>query len=181
MSTMSMSLLPQNISDGMAKLCLEVQQGSVDITTQVTEDNEMSSPNDTLNQSDDEKTMADPDEWFEARLFIKSKIEVENTKPQHSEEELKKAKIKEIKEQRVKLEVFRGELEILASQVIEFRRQLQLMCLYLKNVEPHFIKAQELTNEMTTEANSMELAVFEQKPMIPIQKLDHTIKLQDTP
>lgn len=51
--------------------------------------------------------------------------------------------------------MFSGELEILASQVIEFRRQLQLMCLYLCDVEPHFIKAQELTNEMTNEVNKL--------------------------
>jgi hypothetical protein len=174
---MSMSLLQHNISDGIANLYQEM----VKITTQMPDDYKERHSNDTLNQSDDEKTIEDSDEWLdEVKPFIKSKIEVENTKPQQSLEELKKAKIMEIKERRIKLKIFKGESEILASQVIEFRRQLQLVCLYLIDVEPHFVKAQELTNEMTKEVNNLDLAVFEQKPMIPIQKLEHTIKLQDT-
>jgi hypothetical protein len=174
---MSTMLLQHNVSDGMTKLDQEMPNEKIEITTQMVEE----LCNNALNQSDDEKTIADPDEWLEETPVLESKIEVENTKSQASQGELKKARIKEIKERRIKLKIFTGELEILASQIIEFRRQLQLMCLYLKNVEPHFIKAQELTNEMTKEVNSLELAVFEQKPMIPIQKLEHTVKLQDTP
>jgi hypothetical protein len=172
---MSMSLLQHNISEGIAKLYQEM----VKITTQMADQDKERHSNDTLNQSDDEKTIADSDEWLdEVKPFIKSEIEVEDTEPRRSLEELKKAKIKEIKEQRIKLKIFKGELEILASQVIEFRRQLQLMCLYLVDVEPHFIKAQDLTNEMTKEVNDLDLAVFEQKPMIPIQKLEHMVKLR---
>jgi hypothetical protein len=179
--TMSMSLLQRDISEGMARLCQEMRKDMVEITTQAAEDEELHAT-DTLNLSDDEKTIADPDEWsHENKPLIKSVFEVESTEPQQSLEELKKAKIKEIKERRIKLKVFRGELEILASQVIEFRRLVQLMCLRLCDVEPHLIKAQELINEMTREVNNLDLPVFEQKPMIPTQKLEHMAKLQDTP
>jgi hypothetical protein len=175
-----MSLLQNNVPDGMAGLYQEMRKAMVEITTQVAEDKELQA-NDTLHQSDDEKTIADPNEWLDKdKHFIKSEIEVENAKPLLSLQDLKKAKIKEIKERRIELKIFTGELEILASQAIEIRRQLQLMCLYLCDVEPHFIKAQELTNEMTKEVNNLDLAVFEQKPMIPIAKLEHMVKLQDT-
>jgi hypothetical protein len=118
---MSMSLLQHNISGGMAKLCQEMGKKMVEITTQMVEGKEMHA-NDTLNHSDDEETIVDRDELLDHdKPLIKSEIEVERKKPQQSLEELKKARIKEIKEWRITLKVFRGNWKSLSPKSLNFR------------------------------------------------------------
>jgi len=176
-----MSLLHRDISDGMAKLdvCQEMLEETLAWLKPIVEDKQTAS-NDVPNQSDDEQTIADPDEWLEPqKSLIKTVIEGEDAESQQSAEKRKKALIKEIRERKIKLEVFKEDLKILATQLIEFRRELQRIQEYLRDVEPHFIKVQEVVNKMTKEVNDMNLAVFEQKPMIPIYRFEHFAKLQD--